>query len=114
MPDPGRSYLPPFARMPPPRIPGDAIVLAVGSRGVVQADGSKGSVTLMSEDGLTQLATLPDGVEVEVVAWRPRRAGATMYCVRQTSGVAEGWITAVRLRPHPTPARPKTVVRPKA
>ena len=121
MPDPGRPYLPAFARIPPPRMAGDALVLCVGSRGVVRADGSKGSVTLMSEDGLTPLATLADGVEVEVVAWRPRRAGGTMYCVRQTSGVAEGWVAAVSLRPHPipprpkaTPARPKTPVRPKA
>ena len=81
----------------------------------MRADGSKGSVTLMSEDGLTSLATLSDGVEVEIVAWRPRRAGGTMYCVRQTSGVAEGWVAAVSLRPHPIPARPKTdPVRSKA
>ena len=114
MPDPGRPYLPAFARIPPPRIAGDALVLCVGSRGVVRADGSKGSVTLMSEDGLTSLATLSDGVEVEIVAWRPRRAGGTMYCVRQTSGVAEGWVAAVSLRPHPIPARPKpTPARPK-
>lgn len=115
MPDPRRPSFPSFARLPPPRVPGDGLVLAVGSRGLLGADQGGGSVALRSEDGLTVVATLGAGAEVEIIAWRPRRGGGTMYYVRPTKGGAEGWLGAASLRPYPSaPRAPKAVVRAKS
>jgi hypothetical protein len=51
-----------------------------------------------------------DGLEVEVIAWRPRGAVETRYCVRVRSTGAEGWLPAANLRtvlvPLPAPALP--------
>jgi len=51
-----------------------------------------------------------DGLEVEVIAWRPRGAVETRYCVRVRSTGAEGWLPAANLRtllvPLPAPAPP--------
>jgi len=56
---------------------------------------------------------LADGIEVEVLAWRPRGARDTRYRVRAADG-ADGWLPADNLRtslvplpppPTPTPAQ---------
>lgn len=103
---------PPFARMQPPPRPKEGPVLAVGGRAVVtsQAGGSD-RVTLTDDNGTNALATLKDGVEVQVVAWRPRR-GATRYRVVSLDGRFEGWLGAASLKPclPPPPPPPVAVV----
>jgi len=74
-------------------------VLAVGWRVVVtsRSNGS-GRVMLTDDSGTSTLATVPDGVEVEILAWRPRRGGDTRYRVVPTNGGVEGWLGAASLR----------------
>lgn len=111
MPDPRRSAFQPFVRVPQVRAPGDNLVLAVGSRGLLAAEQVGGAVQIASDDGSTVVGTLRDGAEVEIIAWRPRRSGGTWYRVRPTAGGVEGWLAAARLRPVPAPAKAKA--RPK-
>jgi hypothetical protein len=58
---------------------------------------------------------LSDGVEVEVVAWRPRVAGDARYRVRASSNGVDGWLAGDNLRrtPEPLPA-PAPAVAPPA
>ncbi len=102
MPDPRRPSFPSFVRLQPARAAAGGLVLAVGSRGLL-GTGRSGSVSLTSDDGLTVVATLAAGVEVEIIAWRPRRNGSPSYYVRPTGGGPEGWLDAAKLRPHVVP-----------
>ena len=78
----------------PPRLPKE-VILAVGARAIVRSRGEElGRVALAGEDGG---ATLADGVEVEITAWRPRRAAGALYQVRTTVGGQEGWVSASSL-----------------
>jgi hypothetical protein len=81
------------------------VVLAVGGRAIVRDHhGGLGRVAVTDDDGTTPRTTLPEGVEVEIMAWRPRRSAGALYQVRQTGGEArEGWITAECLEPMPRP-----------
>jgi hypothetical protein len=69
-------------------------------------------VVLADQHGkdLRSAVRLADGVEVEVVAWRPRVAGGAHYRVRAPSSGADGWLPAVNLRnaliPTPAPEPP--------
>src|SRR5262249_26455930 len=75
----------------PPRLPNE-VVLAVGARAIVRSHGDEpGRVPFAGED---DGATLADGVEVEITAWRPRRAAGALYQVRTTVGGREGWVSA--------------------
>jgi hypothetical protein len=89
-----------------PRVPdvADRIVLGVGSRVIVTCgNGRAGEVTLTDDDGTSAVATVAGGVEVEILAWRPRRGSETRYRVVSTMGGVEGWLGAKSLRPRPTP-----------
>ena len=82
------------------RSPGGATpVLAVGQRVFVHCGTDRpGSVLLADENGVPSRSSLADGVEVEVVAWRPRGAGGTRYRVRAGADGTDGWLHASNLR----------------
>jgi hypothetical protein len=103
-----------FRRPSPARARGP--VLAVGRRVyVARSEDGPARVTLTDDAGANALATLPDGNEVEILAWRPRGSG-TRYRVRSTGDGLEGWLGVGNLRsaqsavlPAPTgPAAPAT------
>jgi hypothetical protein len=85
--------------------------LAVGQRVFVNSpDVPPRPVALGDESGsLFSGASLVDGVEVEVLAWRPRGPSDTRYRVRAADG-ADGWLAAGNLRrslvPPPPPSSP--------
>jgi len=85
-------------------------VLGVGSRVVVTSgNGRSDRVTLTDDSGTSMLATVASGVEVEIVAWRPRRGGDRRYRVVTTSDRIEGWLGAASLQPRQLPPAPKSV-----
>jgi hypothetical protein len=59
---------------------------------------------------------LADGVEVEVIAWRPRVAGLAHYRVRVPPNGADGWLPITNLRtalvPLPVPESPAAQAKP--
>ena len=90
-------------------------VLGIGSRVLVASrSGRSGQVTLTDDAGTSAVATVGDGVEVEILAWRPRRGGETRYRVASTSGGVEGWLGVTSLRPRqPSPsAKPASAAAP--
>jgi hypothetical protein len=108
MPLPRGPRYPTFAGVRPPATPKDRAVLAVGWRVVVTCrNGGSDRVTLTDDSGTSALATVADGVEVEIVAWRPRRGGDTRYRVVSTKGGVEGWLGAASLQPRQLPPSPK-------
>lgn len=52
----------------------------------------------MDAPGKTALASLGDGVEVRILAWRPGWAGTTRYNVRAVLSGLEGWLPEGSLR----------------
>jgi len=83
--------------------------LSIGSRVLVTArTGGDRRVALTDDAGTSVVATVPDGTEVEVLAWRPRRGGDTRYLVAPPGG-PEGWLGASCLRPRPVAVPPKRV-----
>ena len=109
---PRGAFSRPFLHTPSPRDHGDGNVLAVGWRVLVVSPEGKGHrVALMDSEGTTTVTTLPHGAEVEILAWRPRRSGATMYRVQPTSGGKEGWVSGASLKARPAPA-PRPVPKP--
>jgi hypothetical protein len=108
MPLPRGPRFPMFAGVRPPSTPKDPPVLGVGRRVVVtcRKNGSD-RVTLTDENGTSALATVADGVEVEILAWRPRRGGDTRYRVVSTTGGVEGWLGAASLKPREPALAPK-------
>src|SRR5262249_23590438 len=102
---PRGAFSRPFLHTPSPRDQGDGNVLAVGWRVLVASPAGKGHrVPLTDSEGTTTVTTLPHGAEVEILAWRPRRSGATMYRVQPTSGGQEGWVSGASLKARPAPA----------
>ena len=98
---PRGAFSRPFMHTPPPRDHGDGNVLAVGWRVRVTSPAGRGHrVALTDSEGTTTVTTLPDGTEVEILAWRPRRSGATLYRVQPTSGGKEGWLSGASLKAH--------------
>lgn len=101
----------PSSRRSIPRPPRLGFVLAVGQHAFVNSTGSPARpVELGDESGkLLSGEYLIDGVEVEVLAWRPRGPSDTRYRVRGPDG-ADGWVPAGNLRrsfvPPPSPASP--------
>ena len=69
--------------------------ISVGRRVYVNC---RGRVALTEDDGRVSETSLADGVEVEIVAWRPGGAG-TRYRVRAREDGHEGWLAADALRP---------------
>jgi hypothetical protein len=94
-------------------------VLAVGRHVFVNVVGSPARpVPLGDESGARPSGRcLPDGVEVEVLAWRPRGPTDTRYRVRAADG-SDGWLPAGNLRtsfvapPPPAPPVAAPVVPP--
>jgi hypothetical protein len=80
--------------------------MAVGQHVFVNCPGNRtGSVVLADESGKVLSAVhLADGVEVEVIAWRPRGASDTRYRVRTPSDAADGWLPSANLRKTLVPA----------
>jgi hypothetical protein len=101
----------PSSRRSIPRPPRLAFVLAVGQHVFVNSPGSPPRPVALGDESGTLLSGehLIDGVEVEVLAWRPRGASDTRYRVRANSGI-DGWLPAGNLRkslvPLPPPASP--------
>ena len=76
-------------------------VFGIGSRAFVA--NQNGDVSLDDGSGKTAVGELADGAEVEIIAWRPRRA-ATLYHVRATESRIEGWLCVTSLRRTRDPA----------
>lgn len=73
-------------------------MLAVGQRVFVACpEGGPTRVALTDDTGSTTIASLADGTEVDIVAWRPR-GSSTRYCVRSPRDGFEGWLPAANLR----------------
>src|SRR5262249_42843256 len=125
------SRLRPSGTMQPPSAPQkkEDPILAVGRLAVVTCRSEKSDRgTLTDENGTAALAPVADGVEVEILAWRPRRGGGTRYRVVPTKGGVEGWVGAASLKareipppprvaaaarpPEPAAAKTKTAARP--
>jgi hypothetical protein len=95
--------------------------LAVGRRVYVTSSGGGRARVALTDDGSTiAVATLADGTEVEILAWRPLGSVGTRYRVRSTGDGCEGWLAAVNLRssrlraPKPaTAGLPATVAAPR-
>ena len=84
---------------PPPRR--RALVIAIGQRVFVNCPESRDSGTLFLGDETGKVPSaqrVADGLEVEVIAWRPRGAHETRYRVRVPSTGADGWLPADNLR----------------
>ena len=74
-------------------------VFAVGWRVYVACPGDRfARVTLTDETDKKSVATLGDGSEVTIVAWRPAPSGGTRYRVRATDSPLEGWLPVCNLR----------------
>jgi hypothetical protein len=74
-------------------------VFAVGRRVYVACAGDRlARVMLTDEDGKRPLASLGDGAEVVILAWRPGWGGNTQYRVRATDSGLEGWLPVGNLR----------------
>jgi hypothetical protein len=56
------------------------------------------------------VATVAHGVEVEILAWQPRRAADPRYRVRTTKDGLEGWLEAANLKPIELPPPPARIV----
>jgi hypothetical protein len=89
--------------------------MAVGQRVFVNCPGTHpGWVALEDDSGkVVSSVHLADGVEVEVIAWRPRGPTDTRYRVRRQSDGADGWLSCGNLRsalvpPTPDPAKADT------
>ena len=95
------------ARVPPFRAP-KGPVLAVGSRALVSCPGAGARQAILTNDDLvTARATIPDGAEVEILAWHPNGANGTRYRVLSLRDGVEGWIGATSLKPRARPPVPE-------
>lgn len=91
-----------------------AVVFAVGRRVYVACAGERSArVALTDEADKKALASLGDGTEVAILAWRPGWAGTARYRVRATDSGVEGWLpvgnlrsTEVAISPEPTALPP--------
>jgi len=107
MPFPRGPRFPPFPGVSPPPSAKVRPVLGVGWRVIVTCGGGGDDrVTLTDATGESALATVADGVEVEILAWRPCRGGDSRYRVVSTSGV-EGWLGGASLQPRPLSQSPQ-------
>ena len=112
------SFMSPRNR--PARPPREArTVLAVGQRVFVNSGSADGmrSVAFTDGHGAPTSGGLRDGVEVEVLAWRPRGSAGTRYRVRDRLDGADGWLAADELRTtavRPAPAPSAAVAAPSS
>src|SRR2546427_8169567 len=76
-----------------------AAVFAVGRRVYVACAGDRSARVVLTDDaGKSPLASLEDGTEVAILAWRPGWAATTQYRVRATASGLEGWLPVGNLR----------------
>lgn len=105
-----------YARSPRPpdqvRPSRGGVVLSVGRRVFVNCPGNPGRTVALTDDTGQSTTQLADGVEVEIVAWRPRGGTATRYRVHAPRQHAEGWLAADQLRPSAKPAPPAAPAAP--
>ena len=88
-------------------------VFAVGRRVYVACAGDRSARVTLTDADERPLATLRDGTEVAILAWRPGWAGAARYRVRATDSGLEGWLPVGNLRSTAAPtAPPPPAVRP--
>jgi hypothetical protein len=81
----------------PPRASGP--ILSVGRRVFVNCRRTDTrSVPLTDDDGRMDRLSLPDGAEVEILAWKPRGSGGPRYRVHAMRDGVEGWLGADDLR----------------
>jgi len=74
-------------------------VFAVGGQAYVACTPNlDGRVALTDDANANVVATVVDGTEVEILAWRPRGSGGTRYRVRSAHNGQEGWIPVMNLR----------------
>jgi len=84
------------------------VVLAVGQRAFVNAPSDATGMVLLTDDhGVGGDSALRDGMEVEIIGWRPRGASGTRYRVCDRSSGSDGWLAAEELRT--TTSRPTSV-----
>ncbi|MCI0346499.1 MAG: hypothetical protein L0221_13805 [Chloroflexi bacterium] len=77
-------------------------MFAVGRLAYVACSGQPAAQVALTDDAGSGAQTrLADGTEVEILAWRPRGAGGTRYCVRSTRTGLEGWLAVENLRTTP-------------
>ena len=107
------AFFPTRARSTPRASRSSLPTIAIGRLVFVNCHPSdrSGAVFLADESGkVISAVRVADGLEVEVIAWRPRGAAETRYRVRVRSTGAEGWLPAENLRtvliPLPPPAPP--------
>ena len=104
----------------PPRFPtarsarASTPVLSVGRRVVVSCSRDESRVALTDALGTADAGSLPDGAEVEILAWRPRGPGGARYQVQSTRDKLEGWVSADHLRAPGALARAAAVPAPAA
>jgi hypothetical protein len=110
-----------FARSSVRRSSTDTVVHAVGQRvHVNRLGGGVARVELMNSEGSAVIGSLADGIEVMIVAWKPRGSSGTRYCVRCTGDGLEGWLAAANLRrtrtvaPSPPAPSPNVTPAPKS
>ena len=85
-------------RRPRPPVRVRAEVFAVGRRVYVTCKDGRSGTMLMDKPGKTPLASLDDGAEVRILAWRPGWGGATRYSVHAILSGLEGWLLEGNLR----------------
>jgi len=74
-------------------------VFAVGRRVYVACAADRSAHAILTDEaGKRALASLSDGTEVAILAWRPGWAGSTRYHVRATGSGLEGWLPVGNLR----------------
>ena len=89
-------------------------IFAVGRRVYVAGSGAlDGRVALTDDAGENAVATVADGTEVEILAWRPRGSAGTRYRVRshdlpcrRPRRCPRGWPRALRCGHGPNPGIP--------
>lgn len=84
---------------PPASVGVRTSVFAVGRRVYIAGPpGGPARVTLTDDPGTTVVASVGDGTEVAILAWRPSWAGTTRYKVRVADTGIEGWLEVGNLR----------------
>lgn len=90
-----------------PRPPRLSFIIPIGGRVFMHCRAGASRSVPLGDEGGRELsgASLTDGVEVQVVAWRPRGPTDTRYRVRTMTGERlEGWVFAQELRRSLIPA----------
>jgi len=87
-------------------------VFAVGRRVYVACAGDRSACVTLTDADERPLATLRDGTEVAILAWRPGWGGTTQYRVRATDSGLEGWLRVGNLRGTEAATSPVTTAPP--